>query len=185
MINVPKKLKKGSQSMIYIAAEKWAGNWTCTEIYCFSIYKLLLFIHFKTHSAITALISPQLFRAFINEKEIINFAFLLYCTLMTSIPLIRWSKQTWAKKARNKTGRIFLCTALKSDSHLLYVFHMSDTSPCVLARHQFSIIISRFSRISRNIVFFLTRFFSLRDFCSLRKNLLFDVQIFNVFLQKI
>lgn len=74
------------------------------------------------------------------------------------------------QKKKATAGRTFFLHHIKVISSLCV--RATPMRLCV-GEHQFSIIISRFSRISRNIVFFLTRFFP--RLCSLRKICFFDV----------
>lgn len=101
-------------------------------------------------------------------RTIINFAF-FSCTLMTSI---RWSITYHI--TTNMVRPMKSEPHSRKNSFLHHNFGFTFVCVCVCVRrvcvgeHQFSVIISRFSRISRNNFLLL----SSRDFCSLRKNVL-------------
>lgn len=124
------------------------------------IKRILLFMEVDfTSSASRRKFMPWRKLFFLMIQEFFNIFYL--APRLTSIRLsILGAQQIWIeekrrtrKKSRKDCG--FFRTHVKAKKFWLARVLVCPDCECVLAKHQFFIIISRFSRISRNIGFFL------------------------------
>lgn len=125
------------------------------------IKRILLFmeVEFTSSSASARKFMPWRKLFFLMIQEFFNIFFIWHLVWPQSDYPSRVSSKYGSKRSeegeKKQEGlRIFFGPTLKPKFWLARVLVCLDCE-CVLAKHQFFIIISRFSRISRNIGFFL------------------------------